>query len=73
MLSIRPLISDDHCEIVDIWHRGWHDAHAGLVPKGVLNYRTIDYFWSWLHCSTDQFQQLMVKYSGLFRCKVQKS
>ncbi|MEM5542670.1 GNAT family N-acetyltransferase [Sulfitobacter sp. AS92] len=55
MLSIRPLLSDDHRKIVDIWHRGWHDAHAGLVPKGVLNYRAIDHFWSWLHCSTDQF------------------
>ncbi len=55
MICIRPLRPDDHGKIVDIWHSGWHDAHADIVPKGVIDYRTIECFWSWLHCSTDQF------------------
>lgn len=54
MVSIRPLRSDDYNEVIDIWHSGWHDAHANIVPTGVLRYRTIECFWAWLHGSTNQ-------------------
>jgi len=55
MLSIRPAQPKDHSTIVDIWHAGWHEAHASLVPAGVLEFRTVEYFWVWLENSTDQF------------------
>jgi GNAT superfamily N-acetyltransferase len=38
-----------------MWHLGWHDAHAHLVPTGILEYRTPKYFAVWLDQSTDKF------------------
>lgn len=55
MLSIRLAQPKDHTAIVDIWHSGWHEAHANLVPDGILEFRTVEYFWVWLESSTDQF------------------
>jgi len=55
MVSIRTLTSNDRDELIDVWHSGWHDAHANIVPKGVLRYRTLECFWSWFRGSTDQF------------------
>ncbi|MFA3920210.1 GNAT family N-acetyltransferase [Ruegeria hyattellae] len=54
MAGIRPLRPDDFEEVIKIWHDGWHNAHANIVPKGALRYRTIECFWSWLHCSSDK-------------------
>ena len=55
MFSIRLARPQDHAAIVDIWHAGWHDAHAKLVPEGILKFRTVECFWTWLGCSKDQF------------------
>ncbi|MEM9318432.1 MAG: GNAT family N-acetyltransferase [Pseudomonadota bacterium] len=30
--------------IVDLWHRGWHDGHAGLVPDDLTARRSRDDF-----------------------------
>lgn len=30
--------------IAAIWHRGWHEAHAHLVPAGLTALRTMDSF-----------------------------
>ena len=54
MASIRPLRPADHDEVIDIWHSGWHDAHANIVPTGVLRYRTVECFWAWFQGSTNQ-------------------
>ena len=48
MVSIRSAQPEDRSAIVDIWHAGWHDAHANLVPEGILEFRTVECFWSWL-------------------------
>ena len=52
---IRPAHPQDDPAIVDIWHDGWHDAHANIVPHGVLEFRTVEYFRLWLKRSPDQF------------------
>lgn len=55
MFDIRRAQPGDHHAIVQLWHQGWHDAHAQLVPEGVLEYRTSEYFWKWLQSSNDRF------------------
>ena len=32
---LRPATEDDVDAIADLFHRGWHDAHPGLVPDGL--------------------------------------
>ena len=59
MPSLRSARPEDYSAIVDIWHTGWHGAHANLVPKGILEFRTIAHFWLWLERSTDQFYVAM--------------
>lgn len=55
MLEIRPAKTADHEEIVQLWHQGWHDAHAGLMPPEVLVFRTKDHFTLWLMETQDAF------------------
>jgi GNAT superfamily N-acetyltransferase len=55
MLKIRPAETADHEEIVQLWHQGWHDAHADLVPTEVLAFRTKDHFTLWLKEAEDAF------------------
>lgn len=55
MFPIRPATPSDDEAILSIWHEGWHDAHAALVPEAILPYRTPDYFRRWLAESTDVF------------------
>ncbi|KZK97238.1 GNAT family N-acetyltransferase [Pseudovibrio sp. Ad26] len=54
MYDIRHAEPSDHTAIVHLWHQGWHDAHAQLVPEGVLEYRTLECFWKWLQDSDDK-------------------
>ncbi|WP_138933014.1 GNAT family N-acetyltransferase [Roseovarius arcticus] len=55
MDNIRPARAEDHSAIIKIWHAGWHDAHAHLVPEPLLKFREIEHFWLWLEGSADQF------------------
>ncbi|MFD9898652.1 GNAT family N-acetyltransferase [Mesorhizobium sp. NPDC059025] len=55
MFEIRPAETADYPRIVRLWHQGWHDAHAALVPAGVLAFRTIDHFAIWLQEARDAF------------------
>lgn len=55
MLDIRPAEAADREEIVQLWHQGWHDAHANLVPDDVLPYRSKDHFSLWLEEAEDTF------------------
>ncbi|MGF0538121.1 N-acetyltransferase family protein [Agrobacterium sp. ES01] len=52
---IRGLQDDDRYAVLALWHQGWHDAHAALVPAGVLTCRTPDCFEIWFDQSTDVF------------------
>ncbi|WP_337270241.1 GNAT family N-acetyltransferase [Oryzifoliimicrobium ureilyticus] len=55
MLEIRPAEIADHNEIVQLWHQGWHNAHADLVPSEVLAFRTKEHFKLWLKEARDAF------------------
>lgn len=44
MTSIRPAVAADMAAVADLWHRGWHDAHAGHVPEGLTAARTLAAF-----------------------------
>lgn len=55
MGNVRLARQEDFPEIVEIWHAGWHDAHAKLVPPQILNFRRIEHFRLWLESSTGEF------------------
>jgi len=59
MLTIRLVEASDHADIVGLWHQGWHDAHAALVPPEVLAFRMIDHFATWLAEARDAFYVAM--------------
>lgn len=44
MTSIRPAVARDMAAVADLWHVGWHDAHAGQVPDGLTAARTLAAF-----------------------------
>ena len=37
---LRPATTADVDAIADLFHRGWHDVHPGLVPDGLTEGRT---------------------------------
>jgi GNAT superfamily N-acetyltransferase len=41
---LRPATADDVEAIAAVFHRGWHDAHPGLVPAGLTERRTPEAF-----------------------------
>jgi GNAT superfamily N-acetyltransferase len=41
---LRPATADDMAAVADLWHEGWHDAHAGHVPEGLTRGRTLAAF-----------------------------
>jgi putative acetyltransferase len=55
VFKIRPAEPADHTKIVQLWHQGWHDAHAELVPSEVLSFRTESHFAVWLQEARDTF------------------
>ncbi|WEX88070.1 GNAT family N-acetyltransferase [Sinorhizobium garamanticum] len=55
MIEIRAARDEDYATIVPLWHRGWHDAHADLVPAELLAYRTLGHFALWLEQASDEF------------------
>ena len=44
MTTIRPAADADMTAVADLWHEGWHDAHAGHVPDGLTAARTLEAF-----------------------------
>lgn len=42
--TLRPATPADATAVADLWHRGWHDAHAGHVPDGLTAARTLPAF-----------------------------
>lgn len=55
MLKIRSATLEDKEAIVQLWHQGWHDAHALLVPADILAFRTKSHFHSWFEQASDTF------------------
>lgn len=54
-MTIRPARPDDRQAILALWHQGWHQAHAHLVPEAVLGFRTPDHFALWYDQCADLF------------------
>ncbi len=52
-LTISPASVADKAELVALWHSGWHEAHAPLVPEAVLAFRTLAHFYLWFEQSRD--------------------
>ena len=44
MTTIRPAGDADMAAVADLWHEGWHDGHAGRVPDGLTELRTLAAF-----------------------------
>ena len=44
MTTIRPAADADMAAVADLWHEGWHDGHAGRVPGGLTELRTLAAF-----------------------------
>ncbi len=42
--TLRPLMPEDAPAAVALWHDGWHDAHAALLPPGLLAARGRGFF-----------------------------
>lgn len=59
MPQIRPLNQGDRPALLELWYQGWHDAHAQVVPPGILAYRTLDYFSLWLEQSDDEVHAMI--------------
>jgi GNAT superfamily N-acetyltransferase len=43
-MTVRAAEHADVPELIRIWHDGWHDAHARIVPAEMTRVRTIDNF-----------------------------
>jgi GNAT superfamily N-acetyltransferase len=43
-MNVRVAEHEDVPELVRIWHDGWHDAHAQIVPAEMTRVRTMDNF-----------------------------
>ena len=41
---LRPGTPADANAVAEVWHRGWHDGHAGHVPEGLTAARTVSAF-----------------------------
>lgn len=41
---LRPATAADMPAVADLWHTGWHDAHATHVPEGLTAARTLEAF-----------------------------
>lgn len=44
MTAIRPATRDDIPTLTELWHTGWHAAHAQIVPAALTELRTRDSF-----------------------------
>ena len=44
LMQVRPAETRDVDALSKIWHEGWHDAHARLMPAELTNDRTLESF-----------------------------
>ena len=42
--AIRDAVEADIDHLAEVWHEGWHDAHAPIVPAELTRLRTVDSF-----------------------------
>jgi GNAT superfamily N-acetyltransferase len=44
MIEIRPVVFEEALQLASLWHSGWHDAHAAILPEALVRARTLDDF-----------------------------
>ncbi|MEM1067047.1 MAG: GNAT family N-acetyltransferase, partial [Pseudomonadota bacterium] len=44
MISLRAMGPHDRSAVAEVWHEGWHDAHAAHFPDALINARGPDAF-----------------------------
>jgi ribosomal protein S18 acetylase RimI-like enzyme len=50
-MLVRPAERSDVATLATIWHAGWQDAHAGILPAALAQRRTLDSFSRRLHAA----------------------
>jgi GNAT superfamily N-acetyltransferase len=48
-MDVRAATEGEIVRLAAIWHQGWHEAHARLVPPKLTRIRTLDSFRERLH------------------------
>jgi GNAT superfamily N-acetyltransferase len=43
-MNVRDAVSADVEPLARLWHEGWHDAHAAIVPPALARLRTVESF-----------------------------
>lgn len=43
-MEIRDAVDEDLVPLARLWHQGWIDAHAGLLPEALARLRTAESF-----------------------------
>ncbi|MEZ4650423.1 MAG: hypothetical protein R3E97_16885 [Candidatus Eisenbacteria bacterium] len=43
-MTVRPPLDSEVDELATIWHRGWQDAHAAILPPELARHRTLESF-----------------------------
>jgi GNAT superfamily N-acetyltransferase len=43
-IAVRPAREEDLDGLARVWHEGWHESHAHLVPAALTRLRTFDNF-----------------------------
>ena len=43
-MNVRPAEEADLEQLTRVWHDGWYDAHAQIVPAELTRFRTLDSF-----------------------------
>ena len=49
--DVRPALERELDQLAQIWHAGWHEAHAELVPAELTRLRTLKSFRERLHAA----------------------
>lgn len=44
ILQFRDAEPSEADALADLWHAGWQDAHAAILPPGLTKYRTLESF-----------------------------
>jgi hypothetical protein len=44
LMLVRPARPDDIDQLSRLWHEGWREGHASLVPAELTRLRTLDSF-----------------------------
>lgn len=45
-MHIRDAVDADLVPLARLWHQGWTDAHAGILPEALARLRTAESDWA---------------------------